>query len=298
MASFDLHKWCARCRDKGIGGDDCVEKRSCVICDGFTETQKEMLATPTYKIRKDKKSGVLISPDQVTVIASVEDKEPIFHSSPPASQPSANAQSEATTSTASFVTSDQLQQISDQWAEQFTRFEALLSRGSVCFTPKSTVQHVPSHAVVSDTPFIPPSARLTGPVEFPAEGEVYKPQDSSVIEKDVKEKRKSRKSRRESREEDNHSKKRQVSPSPDVSASHVKSAPVQVKPPVQAQSTPGLEVVQTSKTKPTLVSTVASNPEQKEYFLPGPTGQGTVQPGPSGQAPPVAQASSSLGIQL
>ena len=192
MASFDLHKWCARCRDKGIGGDDCVEKRSCVICDGFTETQKEMLATPTYKIRKDKKSGVLISPDQVTVIASVEDKEPIFHSSPPASQPSANAQSEATTSTASFVTSDQLQQISDQWAEQFTRFEALLSRGSVCFTPKSTVQHVPSHAVVSDTPFIPPSARLTGPVEFPAEGEVYKPQDSSVIEKDVKEKRKSR----------------------------------------------------------------------------------------------------------
>ena len=89
-----------------------------------------------------------------------------------------------------------------------------------------------------------------------------------------------------------------MSPSPDVSASHVKSAPVQVKPPVQAQSTPGLEVVQTSKTKPTLVSTVASNPEQKEYFLPGPTGQGTVQPGPSGQAPPVAQASSSLGIQL
>ena len=69
-------------------------------------------------------------------------------------------------------------------------------------TPKSTVQHVPSHAVVSDTPFIPPSARLTGPVEFPAEGEVDKPQDSSVVEKDVKEKRKSRKSRRESKEED------------------------------------------------------------------------------------------------
>ena len=88
MASFDLHKRCARCRDKGNGDDDCVEKRPCVICDGFTETQKEMLATPTYKILKDKKSGVLISPDQVTVIASVEDKEPTFHSSPPASHPS------------------------------------------------------------------------------------------------------------------------------------------------------------------------------------------------------------------
>ena len=55
MASFDLHKRCARCRDKGIGDDDCVAKRSCVICDGFTDTQKDMLATPMYKIRKDKK---------------------------------------------------------------------------------------------------------------------------------------------------------------------------------------------------------------------------------------------------
>ena len=87
MASFDLHKRCARCRDKGIGDDDCVAKKSCVICDGFTDTQKDMLATPTYKIRKDKKAGVLVSPDQVTVIASVEDTEPIFQPSPSASQP-------------------------------------------------------------------------------------------------------------------------------------------------------------------------------------------------------------------
>ena len=145
MASFDLHKRCARCRGKGNGDGDCVEKRPCVICDGFTETQKEMLATPTYKIHKDKKSGVLISPDQVTVIASVEDKEPTFHSSPPVSHPSAHAQSEASSSTASFVTPDQLQQISDQWTEQFARFEALLFRGNVFSMPKSTVQHVPSH---------------------------------------------------------------------------------------------------------------------------------------------------------
>ena len=294
MASFDVHKRCARCRDKGIGDDDCVEKRSCVICDGFTETQKEMLATPIYKIRKDKKSGVLVSPDQVTVIASVEDKEPIFHSSPPASQPSTHAQSEASTSTASFVTSDQLQQMSDQWAKQFACFEALLSRGNVFSTPKATVQHLPSHAAVSDTPFIPPSAWLTVPVEFPAEGEVDKSQGSSVVEKDVKGKRKSRKSHRESKEEDKHSKKRQSSPSPDVSAFHVKSAPVQFRPSVSAQATSGPEVVQKSKIKARPVSTVASNPEQKEYFLPGATGQGTVQPGSSGQALPGAQVASSL----
>ena len=39
--------------------------------------------------------------------------------------------------------------------------------------------------VVSDTPFIAPSPRLTGPVEFPAEGEadsvVAKPKDKKKI---------------------------------------------------------------------------------------------------------------------
>ena len=118
---------CARCRDKAIGDDDCVEKRACAICDGFSDVQREILSTPIYKLRKEKKTGVLVSPENVTVIASIEDKEPTFHSSPPTSQPSAHAQSEASGSSASFVTSDQLKQISDQWSEQFARFEVLLS---------------------------------------------------------------------------------------------------------------------------------------------------------------------------
>ena len=46
MASFDLHKRCARCRDKKLGDDECVENRLCTICDGFVELQKEILATP------------------------------------------------------------------------------------------------------------------------------------------------------------------------------------------------------------------------------------------------------------
>ena len=135
MASLDMHKRCARCRDKAIGDDDCVGKRVCAICDGFSDVQKEILSTPTYKLRKEKKTGVLVSPENVTVIASIEDKEPTFHSSP-TSQPSAHAQSEASGSSTSFVTSDQLKQISDQWSEQFARFEALLSRGNVFFYPQ------------------------------------------------------------------------------------------------------------------------------------------------------------------
>ena len=196
MASFDSHKQCARCRKKFIGDDDCVQKRPCAICDDFSEVQKEILSTPTCKIRKEKKSGALVSPEHVTVIASIEDKEPTFHSSPLASQPAAHAQSEVSSSSASFVASDQLKQISDQWAEQFARFEALLSRGNVFSTPKSNVKPVPTHTVVSDTPFIPPSAGAsTGPVS-----RVGLSQDSSGVDKDlkgVKEKKKSRKSRKD-----------------------------------------------------------------------------------------------------
>ena len=137
----------SRCREIGIGDDECVENRPCVICDGFTQIQKEILFTPTYKLRKEKKTGVLVSPEHVKVIASVEDKEPAFHSPPPVSVPS-SAHAHPETSTSSFVISDQLKEISDQWAEQFARFEALFSRGNVFSTPKAVVNPMPLHTVV------------------------------------------------------------------------------------------------------------------------------------------------------
>ena len=54
MALFDTHTKCARCRDKGLGQDACVEKKDFVICNNFTAEQKLQLATPTYRARKDK----------------------------------------------------------------------------------------------------------------------------------------------------------------------------------------------------------------------------------------------------
>ena len=166
MTSFDNHKKCARCREKRIGDDPCVNDEACEICDSFTETQKDMLATPTYHIRKDKKSGILVSPE-VTVIASVEETnknlEPSFQSPPH------NAASAPSDASSSFVTSDQLKQITDQWAEQFAHFEALLSSGNV-FTPKTSVKPMPPHTVVSDSPFIAPSAWLTGSGGCPGRG--------------------------------------------------------------------------------------------------------------------------------
>ena len=128
-------------------------------CDGFTDAQRDMLATP-YCLRKEKKSGILVSPDDLTVIATVEDKpkvvEPSFQTPPPSSATSTS--SSAKPDTSSFDTSEQLKNIADQWSEQFAHFEALLSRGNVFSTPKTSVKPMPPHTVVSDSPFIAPSA--------------------------------------------------------------------------------------------------------------------------------------------
>ena len=62
MAAFDNHDKCARCREKKVGQDPCVLGNACVICDGFFDIQKEQLATPSYKIRKERKAGLLVSP--------------------------------------------------------------------------------------------------------------------------------------------------------------------------------------------------------------------------------------------
>ena len=54
MALFDSDSKCARCREKSIGKDLCVEKKPCEICESFSEDQKKQLAPhPTYRARKE-----------------------------------------------------------------------------------------------------------------------------------------------------------------------------------------------------------------------------------------------------
>ena len=62
--------------------------------------------------------------------------------------------------------------MNDKWAEQFTRFEALLSRGNVFSTPQTSVNPVSTKVVLSESPFIAPATRPTSPVETPAVQEV------------------------------------------------------------------------------------------------------------------------------
>ena len=92
MVAFDNHEKCARCRDKKVGQDPCVLGNPCVICDGFSDIQREKLATPSYKIRKERKAGVLVSTKEVTVLGRLDAEEPVFDTSAQVSaQPSVSA---------------------------------------------------------------------------------------------------------------------------------------------------------------------------------------------------------------
>ena len=80
MAGFDTHSKCARCRDKGLGDDPCIQKKEYVICKGFTPDQVLQLATPAYRDRKEKKTTsstttstpTLVDPAHVNVLGKVE----------------------------------------------------------------------------------------------------------------------------------------------------------------------------------------------------------------------------------
>ena len=88
MASFDSYSFCAWCRDKGKGKDPCIEKpdtTDCKFCNSLTEDQHLQLATPSYKLKKEKReakkmeassspskdSTSLVDPATVSVIGAV-----------------------------------------------------------------------------------------------------------------------------------------------------------------------------------------------------------------------------------
>ena len=65
MANFDTHSHCARCRDKGKGKEPCVsdpQTTNCQICNSLTSDQLQQLATPSYKLKKEKREAKLTEP--------------------------------------------------------------------------------------------------------------------------------------------------------------------------------------------------------------------------------------------
>ena len=167
MALFDLHTKCAHCREKGIGGDDCVAKKPCSICDSFTEAQKTQLATPKYRERKEsgqKKnpSPTHVAASDVTVLGRVENKgdspSDRGESTPKKQKKSSHKSPLKKKSSRSSELQTELQSLDDKWSERFSRLEALFLAKSFS-VPVEPVNK--TDVPVTDRPFIPPTAAST-----------------------------------------------------------------------------------------------------------------------------------------
>ena len=154
MASFDRHSRCARCRDKGLGEDPCISKLPCEYCKLLTPEQVIQLATPTYKLRKEKEKSkkTLVDPASVTVVAQVEsqDMEPAVSSH--------NSSTDQSLPQPSFC--KELQELDEKWSVCMARLEALLTIGhhpssQPSFSPvKAPVAHKPPAGSLSQAPFL------------------------------------------------------------------------------------------------------------------------------------------------
>ena len=157
MMFFDRHSRCARCRDKSLGEDPCVLKLPCEYCEVLTPEQVIQLATPTYKLRKEKAKSkdTLIDPSTVTVVAQVEsqDSEPVISSH--------NTSVDLALPQPTFR--KELQELDEKWAVRMAPLEALLTIGQrpssqPSFSPvKAPVTHKPPSGVLSHNPFLLPS---------------------------------------------------------------------------------------------------------------------------------------------
>ena len=166
MAGFDTHSKCARCRDKGLGDDPCVQKKECVICRGFNPEQIQQLSTPTYKDRKDKKvtasssAPTLVDPAHVSVLGKVEkvkavDSTPTTKNTKRSESPKPSSNKKKSSS--SKPSAEDLKQLDEKWAERFSRLEAMLLAKT--FTvPVEPVVKPASDVTPSQKPFFDPGA--------------------------------------------------------------------------------------------------------------------------------------------
>ena len=197
MANFDSHAFCARCCEKGKGSDDCVknpQSSDCKICSAFSEEKRLQLATPSYRIKKEKReakklestpakeSEELIDPANVSVIGPVE--KPTTSKSPTEAPPDKKAKKDSKkvgkkdkspSSTVSkppqSSTDDKIADLDSKWLERFNRLEALIMAKN--FEPKfsANVKVTPTHSPPSSVehvyePFIRPSTST----KFPGTG--------------------------------------------------------------------------------------------------------------------------------
>ena len=175
MASFDNHKKCARCRDKGVDDNPCVQKRDCQICKAFTPAQLKQLSTPIYQSRKERElkkmapdcpasvNSTLVDPSEVTLLGRVH-KESSAQWTPASKKkkadPSPPPKASSKKKSSSKCRSDDIKELDEKWSERFARLEAMLV--SKTFTVPVNPVHNPPSVVTSDEPFFDPGTSTSG----------------------------------------------------------------------------------------------------------------------------------------
>ena len=137
-----------------MGEDPCISKLPCEYCELLTPEQVIQLATPTYKLRKEKQNSkeYLVDPASVTVLSQVESQDLVpgvcsHNSSTDLSLPQPSFRKE-------------LQDLDEKWSVRMARLEALPTIGQrptsqPSFSPvKAPVAHQPPAGALSQTPFL------------------------------------------------------------------------------------------------------------------------------------------------
>ena len=159
MAGFDSHSKCARCRDKGLGDNPCVQKKECAICRRLNRSCNCLpLLIKTGKTRRRLRPPPLplswtlhTLVEKVKAVHSTPTKKKTKRSESP--KPSANKKK----SSSSKPSAEDLKQLDDKWAERFSRLEALLLAKT--FTvPVEPVVKPASDVTTSQKPFFDPGA--------------------------------------------------------------------------------------------------------------------------------------------
>ena len=149
MASFDGHAYCARCRDKGKGEEPCIsnkETSDCKFCNALTPEQRTQLATPSYKLKKEKREAKrvdsnptddtsLVDPTTVSVIGVVGDSSSAqVSSAPPEKKPKKDkAPSKGKKSVEYTSTDSNISQLDEKWSERQARSPFTQSPSSLPF---------------------------------------------------------------------------------------------------------------------------------------------------------------------
>ena len=191
MANFDTHSHFARCRDKGKGKEPCVsdpQTSNCQICNSLTSDQRQQLATPSYKLKREKReaklteptpsqdSEQLVDPSSVSVIGVIDEQGAVKSPAvvpPPDKKPKkdnkiSKKEKSPSTKVSKHSTDEKFAELDSKWSERFSRLEALILAKSFEPTFSSEVKVAPTHSPPHDVgnttePFIRPStSKLTG----------------------------------------------------------------------------------------------------------------------------------------